>query len=64
MGVLEDQVTYMPILWVSLKYFPLFSSQHNDDSCGLHVHVNKSAFEGDIHLYKFIDFINNNNTFH
>ena len=62
------ELVSMPMSYSFFKDFDLssvfsYTPALNDDSCGLHVHVNKSAFEGDIHLYKFIDFINNNNTF-
>lgn len=28
-----------------------------DNGCGLHIHINKAFFEGDMHLYKFTNFI-------
>ena len=29
-----------------------------DSSCGLHVHISKKSFDGQVHLFKFIEFIN------
>lgn len=36
-----------------------------DSSCGLHVHISKGSFDGQVHLFKFIEFINSitNKTF-
>lgn len=44
----------------TINFEPMFQEepQLKDKSCGLHVHVSKSSFEGHAHLYKFINFIN------
>lgn len=56
---------------MTLEYFnemdlnPLFTYKPalSDDSCGLHVHVSKKAFDGPAHTYKFVNFINTNKDF-
>lgn len=35
----------------------------SDASCGLHVHVSRKAFDGKVHLYKFIKLFNDNKEF-
>lgn len=52
---------------MNLSYLKKFPVQHlfgikpkkDDTSCGLHVHVERTAFISDVHLYKIVDFINN-----
>lgn len=34
-----------------------------DSSCGLHVHVSRESFDGQAHLFKLTEFINNNKSF-
>ena len=33
------------------------------DSCGMHIHVSRTAFDGDLHIYKVTNFIHNNEKF-
>lgn len=49
----------------SMDLGPMYQTapRANDTSCGLHVHVSRSSFEGQAHLYKFTEFINSNSTF-
>lgn len=37
--------------------------QHDDNSCGLHVHVDRRAFRSDVHLFKVVAFINDHEDF-
>lgn len=48
----------------SLDLSPLYSvsPKDRDTSCGLHVHVSRSSFSGQSHLYKLTEFINSNKT--
>lgn len=44
---------------------PMFrvKPKERDTSCGLHVHISRKAFDGQTHLFKLTEFINNNRTF-
>lgn len=56
---------------MDLEYFNSMDLSHlfsvapkeEDSSCGLHVHVARSSFDGKAHVYKFIDFINSHKNF-
>lgn len=58
------EVVSHPMNLSYLRKFPLsylfeVKTREYDDSCGLHVHVNKESFLSEVHLYKFITMINN-----
>lgn len=34
----------------------------NTENCGLHIHINRGSFDGESHMFKFTQFINNNSS--
>ena len=56
---------------MNLAYFRKMDLDHmfkvapktNDSSCGLHVHVSRESLSSDVHIYKLVAFINNNEEF-
>lgn len=56
---------------MSIEFFnaldlePMFrvKPRERDTSCGLHVHISRTSFDGQAHLFKLTEFINNNRSF-
>ena len=46
-----------------LSYLFKTKLKDKDNGCGMHVHVNKDFFDGDLHLYKFTNLINEDSGF-
>ena len=55
---------------MSLKFFKKMNVEAlvpdkslSDNRCGLHIHVNRKSFISDLHIYKVINFLNDNRAF-
>jgi len=61
--VVSHPFTLDAVKTLPLSYLFKTKLEGGDNGCGLHVHLSKTFFDSDMHLYKFVNFINEGGAF-